>query len=295
MSKHNEKRTYRALQQAGFRYDSGNETKLFVRFRRRGNSIVGEACIISPRARIRIEASMDMTEAQVEALAMMLPRLKDQAHADIVSGMSVEMVGRRRRRKRSKFRAWVHKVATRLAKAKIMKKLRAARAKLLKSPIASLAIKAAANTLQGFGVPRSVTTMVLNQARTTTIDRMQRGGLAGQLSRSTAKGAKRGAFLRESLRRQAKAVPGSLLSALPGGNLGRKLLGRKRGAPSTKRGVAPISDPSDIRSKLRQAGAKRGMAALSGLLGRVGEDTAPGYYHGATGFEGAYQRGWHGY
>lgn len=313
MPKHDQRRTIIALRRAGFKYDSGDETKLFVRFARRGNSIVGQACIISPKARIRIEASVDMTEAQVQALAMMLPKIKREVEAELVAGDSIEMIGRRRRRKRSKFRAWVHKVATRLAKAKIIQKLRAARARMLKSPLASLGIKAAAGALNAFGVPRSVTTMVLNQARATTIARMQGGGFAGQMARSTAKGAKRGAFVRESLRRQAKALPGSLMSAIPGGKMGAKLLGdalaKKRGgrgrgalqralgpgARSTKRGVAPVADPADARSQIRHEGAKRGMAALSGLLGKVGEDTAPGYYHGATGYEGSYQRGWHGY
>lgn len=264
------KRTYQALQRAGFRYDCGDQVKLFVRFERRGNSIVGDARIICPRFRMRVEASYDMTEAQVEAMGMLLPRLAAEAKQDAIEGE--EAVGRRRRRRRrgrSRFRKFIHRMSTRLAKSKIMKKLRGIRAKILKSPLATLGIKAAAGALNAFGVPRSVTTMVLNQARATTVDRMQKGGWAGQMSRATEAGKRRGGFFREEARRQLKAMPGSLMSALPGGKLGSKIL------------------------KKLTRGKKGRLAKLMQKL-NVGGEGAPAQYNGATGYDGAYHRGWYG-
>lgn len=263
-----------ALRRAGFKYDSGDQVQLFVRFERRGNSIVGNARIVSPKFSMRIEASFDMTEAQIHAMALMLPRLKGEALAEGIEGVE-ELVGRRRRRRRSprrrsRFRKFIHRLSTRLAKSKIMNKLRGLRAKLLRSPLAKLGIKAAAGALNAFGVPRSVTTMVLNQARATTIDRMQKGGFAGQMSRATAKGQRRGGFFREEGRRQLAAMPGSLMSALPGGRLGAKML---KGLTKGKK-----------------------LGKLGGFLSKfkIG-DEAPGWYHGAVGYEGLYSRGWHNY
>lgn len=340
------------LRRRGFTYDrkssDGQRVKLFVRFERRGNSIVGNARLVGPGLQLRIEASVDMTEAQIEAMTMLLPKLRNQALRR-VSGLDDyigaeddfvgcpgddEVVGRRRRRrkkkKQTKFRRWIHKMAKRFAKAKVLKKLRAVRVKLVKSPLGDIGIKAAAGALNAYGVPRSVTTMVLNQARATTVDRLQKGGWAGQLARSTRKGARRGDFWREEGLRHAKALPGSIMSGIPGGKQGAKALGgllgslggKGKGKGKTgkalqgllgglmggadKPGVAPPSDPADggdIRQQLGQAGMKEGMKALGGLLGNVGAERVcdeigncpPGHYHGAVGYGGAYQRGWYGY
>lgn len=109
------------------------------------------------------------------------------------------------RRAKSGFRKQVHKAASRLARGKVMKKLRAAKIKILQSPLADAATQMAAKALQAFGVPPQVTKMALNTAREAGIDRGKAGGYAGMIQRATKRGATRGTMAREVLRRQLQA------------------------------------------------------------------------------------------
>ncbi len=122
-----------------------------------------------------------------------------------------------RRRDASKFRQRVNKAAGRLARGKVMKKLRNAKVKILQSPLADAATSMAAKALEAYGVPPQVTKMALNTAREAGIDRGKKGGWAGMAMRATAKGAKRGTLLREGAERQKKALKGGFQKTFPGG------------------------------------------------------------------------------
>lgn len=128
---------------------------------------------------------------------------------------------RQTRRDASPFRKKVHKAASKLARGKVMRKLRELKVKVLQSPLADAATGMAARALQAFGVPPQVAKMALNTAREAGIDRAKQGGWAGMVQRATAKGAKPGTFLREGAQRQLKALKGGAAKSFGGGALGQ--------------------------------------------------------------------------
>ncbi len=124
-----------------------------------------------------------------------------------------------KRRDTSGFRKKVQKAAGRLARGKVMKKLRAAKVKILQSPLADAATTMAAKALQAYGVPPQVTKMALNTAREAGIDRAKAGGYAGMIQRATKQGAKRGTLAREALRRQLESTAKGVAKTFGGGGM----------------------------------------------------------------------------
>ena len=124
-----------------------------------------------------------------------------------------------KRRDASGFRKKVQKAAGRLARGKVMKKLRAAKVKILQSPLADAATSMAARALQAYGVPPQVTKMALNTAREAGIDRGKAGGYAGMIQRATKPGAKRGTLAREALRRQLESTAKGAAKTFGGGGM----------------------------------------------------------------------------
>ncbi len=121
------------------------------------------------------------------------------------------------RREGSKFRKKLHKAASRLARGKVLKRLRNAKVKILQSPLADAATGMAAEALKAYGVPPAVTKMALNTAMEAGIDRGKKGGWAGMAMRATAPGAKRGTAAREAAKRQLQALKGGAKRSFPGG------------------------------------------------------------------------------
>ena len=190
----------------------------------------GAAVVLSPLGAVKVAAAVPMAEARVEAIGCMMGELES-------IGYEVVEVGRRRgrlrrvlRRMGKKFRRKVNKAAGKIAKMKVMKKLRAAYAKVLQSPIAGAAVKAAATALNAFGVPKAVTTMALNQARFATIDRMKQGGWAGVIERGTGKEGLKG-LLKEAAKRHGKAALKAAKTAIPIPGLAKVLETRGVGQP----------------------------------------------------------------
>jgi hypothetical protein len=120
------------------------------------------------------------------------------------------------RRFGKRFKKRLNRLAKKLAGLRVLKGLRAAYAKVLQSPVASFAVKAASGALSAFGVPPKVSQLVLNAARNATVDRLKNGGWAGFAARATGKGGLRGA-IREGAIRQGRAFARSARQTfLPG-------------------------------------------------------------------------------
>lgn len=258
-----------ALLERGFRVVRRGDPAVYAKIGMR--KLAGEdwmfgcAVVLSPRGAVKVSAAVPMAEARVEAIGCMMGELE-------AVGYEVMEVGRRRRRRRGRFRKVlrrmgkrfrkrVNKAAKRIAKMKVMKKLRGAYAKVLQSPIASAAVKAAASALNAFGVPKSVTTMALNQARFATIDRMKQGGWAGVVERATGKGGLKG-LLKEAAKRHGRAALKAAKTAIP--------------IP----GAAQIFKSGGVGQPIERV-----------CLGRV-EPEGPAR---DVGYDNAYLRGWYGF
>lgn len=154
----------------------------WIKLEKRGKFMVGTS-LQFPAAGgiIRTQRAYPIADAVVEAIATQVPAL-----AELGYEIGARRGGRARRALRHlgpKFRQRVNRAAKRIAALKIVKALNRAKAKVLKSPIATAAVRAAAGALQAFGVPTSVTALALNQARYAAADRAEQGGAAAMVAR----------------------------------------------------------------------------------------------------------------
>jgi len=122
-------------------------------------------------------------------------------------------VGRRRRRRRRKrkrgglkrglerLKKGINKLARKVAKNKVMRKLRNGYAKVMDGPVGDIAAKAAARTLMvATGIPAPIGEMAVRAHLRSQSSRMRDGGLAGVAQRATGRGGVRGAARREARR-----------------------------------------------------------------------------------------------
>lgn len=205
----------------------------YVKLFRKGDFQLGTAYLFSEHGSICLKAAFPISEALPIALARELPRMEeigytlglDDDYEDYDVGFRGRGGARRARRRarrisrrdRSLFRQRVNKAAGKLARGKVMRKLRDLKVRVLQSPLADAGLAVAAKALQAYGVPESVTKMALNTAREAGIDRAKKGGWAGMVQRATEKGAAPGTAIREGLRRQVRAARKGVRSAIPGG------------------------------------------------------------------------------
>ncbi len=259
------------LKAAGYRQLHDNDPSLWCKIWRQGEFFYGRGAIIwdNEQMIMTVGAAVHVSEAKLEALAMVAPQLPkaivDAAKLDAVRGY---VGGRKRglkhwlRRMRPRFKKRINKLAKRIAKNKIVTKIRTVYAKTLQSPIVAMGVKAAGTALNAFGVPKSVTAMVLNQARNATIDRLQHGGWAGQFQRASAPGGGSffGKFAKEHGRRHLKQLPKTLAQSLPGGGI---LAGLAKNIPGKAGKLFGGGAPAG------KGGGLGGMArGLGGLLGK---------------------------
>lgn len=207
----------------------------YVKLHRKDDVQLGTAVLFSDAGAVCLRSACPIIEALQETLAKEVPRMQQVGYAlgyddfddeddddddddEVGAGRGAHRRARRRgrrarrvdrrvsRRDKSKFRQRVNKAAGKLARGKVMRKLRDLKVKVLQSPLAKAGMNVAAKALQAYGVPPAVTKMALNTAREAGIDRAKKGGWSGMVQRATEKGARPGTALREGFRRQRSAV-----------------------------------------------------------------------------------------
>ena len=127
---------------------------------------------------------------------------------------------RARRRKRRKarlarFRKSLHRLAQRVAKNKVLQKLRKGYAKVIKGPVGKAAASMVASALNVFGVPKKATELAIRAHHNRVADRMEKGGWAGVVERGTGKGGSIKSVLREEGRRFGRGWKDSVRASLP--------------------------------------------------------------------------------
>lgn len=264
---------------------------LWCKFGKKNDFYYGRGVIVFDAEKyiMTVGAAMHVSEAKVDAMAeaaTIIPRHMVKTIAQNPEAL----VGRRRRRGRRRglrhylrkmgprFKRRINKIAKRMAKSKILTKMRKTYAKVLASPVVSAGIKAAGAALNAWGVPKSVTNLVLNQARNATVDRLRQGGWAGQFERASRPGMGRGSFFktfaREHGQRHLRQLPKTLRQSLPGGNLLGMLGGKKGG----KGGL--LGKLGGALGGGRSKGGKglgKLLGGLGGLLGKTGYEHDVGY------------------
>jgi hypothetical protein len=227
------------LRRAGYRLVHNHNPGMWVKLWREGSWIYGKAAFVWNGGFVwTAGAAIHTNEATFQAMQIVA--------GDMELDLEHYVAGRRRRkgglraalkRMSTKFRARVNKIAKKIAKGKIMNKLRGAYVKVLESPIAGGLFQAAAQGLQAVGVPAPLARMIIEHKRRTKISRLKGGGWAGSIARATEAGKRRGGLFREEAKRHAEALPGSLMAAIPGGNLTKYLgkLAKKRGGKLSPR------------------------------------------------------------
>lgn len=261
------------IEASGFKKVSDHNPALYVKIWRQGEWWCGKGLIVWDRGWIfSIGTAVHISEANAEALPLAIaPVLRTMAANVQVSGD--ENLSKEQVKKLDKpFKRRLNKFAKKMAKMKILQKLRNLYAKALQSPIASAGIQAAASALNAFGVPGPVTKMALNQARFATIDRMKKGGYAGMVARATEAGVKNPllALGREALQRNVKAAGKGVMAAIPGAGLlsgggggGGGLLG-KLGGGGGGGGDSPLGGlAGKLAGKLGGEGGGKLLAAVT--------------------------------
>lgn len=174
----------------------------WVKIRQSGSWMTGRCVLVSQGLALTFGAAVCMKLTAMETLAT--------AADKVVSGeLNVGGFGK-------SFKKRIHRAAVKIAKMKVLNKLRGAYIKALKSPIADLGIAAGARALSAFGVPAAATRVALTQRRNAQADRLADGGWAGMLATATEKdGAKK--LAKQILERNKRAAIDALPAALPGG------------------------------------------------------------------------------
>jgi hypothetical protein len=212
-------------------YGGGEVPQMWVKLGRDGDFLYGRGAVVFPGGRhvVTIGAAVHVSEVTMEAMAIVAGEMEIP-----LSDLQYEVAGRRGKRKRgglraalkrmgTKFRARVNKIAKKLAKGKIMNKLRSGYAKLLDSPIAKTGFRMLANAMQVWGIPAPLARAIVEHHRKIKVERLKAGGWAGRIARATEKGVRRGEFFREGARMHAKALPGTLAAMIPGGNIAKAI------------------------------------------------------------------------
>lgn len=177
-------------------------------------------CNAIAEGRMRSDQAAQEKKQKAETLlsALMLKQLeppevgaRDESDVEFIVG---EIVGSRRRRRdrrarrrkrraarRERFRKALNRMSKKLAKNKVMVKLRKGWAKVIKGPIGKGAAKLVANVLQVFGVPRKATETAIKAHHNRVASRLEEGGWAGVVERASRhKGAWKGALKKEAKR-----------------------------------------------------------------------------------------------
>lgn len=193
------------LKDKGFTLCStGPGGEAWVRIKKKGTWIVGDCVLVTPGLALRISAAACLGLATLDAIAMA---------SDIVQVAPAKVGGFGKNFKRR-----IHRAATKIAKMKVLNKLRHTYMKVIQGPIGDLGIAAGARALSAFGVPAAATRLALTQRRNAQADRLAHGGWAGTIATATGKGGLR-AVAEEALERNKRAAIDALPSALPGGGL----------------------------------------------------------------------------
>lgn len=206
-----------SLRDKGYRrVNKGPGGEAWVRLRVTPKWIVGQCVIVTPGMAYQIGAAACLAEAKLEALGSVAEAVKDSP--PVVSGKLGRKLGK-------KFRNRINRAAEKIAKMKVMNRLRKAYIGVIQSPIVDMGIAAGARALSAFGVPAAATKVAIAQRRAAQVDRLQKGGWAGMVQRATAPGHQRGDLLREIAQRNIQASKKALPAGLPGAAL-RSLAGR---------------------------------------------------------------------
>lgn len=178
---------------------TGPGGEAWVRLAKKGNWVVGSCVILSEDIAFSFGAAACLSLASMEATA-------EVAVSPQVSGLG------------SNFKKRIHRAAQKIAKMKVLNKLRTSYMKVIQGPIGDLGIAAGARALSAFGVPAAATRVALTQRRNATADRLKDGGWAGMVATATEKGGAK-KLAQQVLERNKKAALKAIPAALPGGGL----------------------------------------------------------------------------
>ena len=169
---------------------------------------------------------------------------------DLIGLFSETEVGRRRRRKRGwfkkglkKLRSGINKLSKKVAKNKVMQKLRNGYAKVMDGPVGDIAAKTAARALMAAtGIPAPISEMAIRAHLRSQSSRMRDGGMAGVVHRATGRKGARGAARQEAKRfgRAAKRTGRDAASRLSAAT--REAMKRGRRAPGRSGGLGRSID-----------------------------------------------------
>ncbi|MCA9716927.1 MAG: hypothetical protein KC468_19800 [Myxococcales bacterium] len=173
-----------------------------------------------------------------------------------------------------KFKTKVHKSAEKIAKNRVMTKIRAGFARVLESPVGDILANVGSKFLNVWGVPAPVAKFAINQRRFAQIDRLRHGGWSGLVARTTAKGAKAKAIALEIAKRNGRAAAKAAIASLGG------LLGMGRAVGGKLLGKLGKNAGGKLLSRLVKGKGGKVLAKLAGksglkVLSKLGGNASP--------------------
>lgn len=196
------------LQSKGYtKVRTGPGGEAWVRLAKRGNWVIGSCVIISEDIAFSFGAAACLSLATMEATAAVA-----SSPPAVVAGLV------------SNFKRRINRAAKKIAKMKVLNKLRRSYMKVIQGPIGDLGIAAGARALSAFGLPAAATRVALTQRRNATADRLAHGGWAGMVATATEKGGAQ-KLAKQILERNKRAAIDAIPAALPGGGLAQAAKG----------------------------------------------------------------------